>query len=227
MSKGVGQRWALVAAALFASAGARATPADVGTPIKGEATVTALAGARWIPQGTFLDDQTNKEYRPWKTFVQPGFMLDLGYAPEPDFHITLGLGYGLDKIFMVPGTLQIKSFSILIGADAALIRKSFITVYAGGGLGYSLNTLSQNGNNVEANATAGFVRVGLRIPLFSQIALVIEERYTLASAALPGPTGPLVYAGSEGSLNVGGNLLSIGFQFHYVDSDDSKRPYHP
>src|SRR5437763_460085 len=112
MAIGGGQRVALVAAVLLASAGARALSGEIGTPMKGEATVSILAGARWVPQGTFIDDQTRAGFRPWKTFTEPGFLLDLGYAPEPDFHITLGLGYSVDKIFMVPGTLQTKSFTI-------------------------------------------------------------------------------------------------------------------
>ena len=217
----------LAAVLLLGTCAAQAASPEVGVPVRGEATISLLGGARLIPQGGFLDDQTKAGYRPFKTLVQPGFLLGLGFAPEQDFHIQLSFGYGLDRIFMTPGTLQTKSFTILLGADTALLRRSWVTLYAGGGIGYSLNTLSQNGNNVEANSSAGFVCVGLRFPLFDRFALVIEERYTLASSSLPGPTGPLVYAGTESSLNVGGNLLSIGLQFHYVDTDDAKRPYRP
>src|SRR5205085_4758390 len=120
-------------AAVSAAAPARAEE-DPAVPRKGEATVTVLSGARLVPMGTFLDDQTRAGYRPWKTFVSPGFLLGLGYTPETDFHVSLQLGYGLDRIHMTPGTLQTKSFTILIGADTNFFKRSWITLYAGGGI---------------------------------------------------------------------------------------------
>jgi Outer membrane protein beta-barrel domain len=211
----------------LAAGGARGAPPDPGVPAKGEATVTLLGGLRTVPMGGFLDDQTKAGYRPWKTLFSPGFLLGLGYAADADFHLGLELGHGLHKIQMTPGALQTRSFTILLFADTPLFRRSWVSFYVGGGLGYSLNTLSQNGNDVEANSSAGFVKAGLRFPIAPRFALVIEERYTLASAALPGANGPLVYSGLEGSLNVGGNLVSIGLQFHYMDTEEKGRPYRP
>src|SRR5205085_5639641 len=103
------------------------------------------------------------------------------------FHVTIDLGYGVDRIHMAPGTLQARSFTILLGADTSFFKRSWMTLYAGGGLGYSLNTLSQNQVDVEANSSAGYVCLGARFPLTSRLALVVEERYTLASAGLPAP----------------------------------------
>src|SRR5206468_562860 len=132
-----------------------------------------------------------------------------GYAADTDFHVTLDFGYGLDRIYMSPGTLQSRSVTVLLGADTPLIRRPWFTLYAGGGIGYSLNTLSQNGNDVEANSSAGYVCLGARFPIAANFALVVEERYTLSSASLPSNVnGPLNFAGSQTTLNMGGNLFT-------------------
>ena len=220
---------ALASLVLLASLAGRAAdpPPPPGIPAQNEGTVTVLGGARLIPQGGFLDDQEAAGYRPWKTLVEPAGLLQLGYAPEPDFNIGLTLGYALNNIHLSAGLLAVRSFTILVGADAPFLRRPWGTFYGGGGIGYSLNTLSQSGNNVESNSTAAYVCLGARFPLTERFALVIEDRYTLSYASLPGPSGPLVYAGTAGSLNVGGNTFSIGLMFHYTDSEESKRPRHP
>ena len=48
---------------------------------------------------------------------------------------------------------------------------------------------------------------------------MIEERYTLASAQ--------VDPQSKERLNVGGNLLSIGLMFHFLEPDDKGKPTAP
>jgi hypothetical protein len=216
----------LLALSLLAGPAAASAAPDVGIPGKGEGTITILGGLRSVPMGSFLSDQTNAGLRPWKTVFSPGLLAILGYAPEPDFHVGVTLGYGLDRVQMTTGALQTRSFTILLGADTSLFKRSWVSFYVGGGLGYSLNTLSQNANNVESNSSAGYVAAGLRFPIAPRFALVVEDRYTLSSAGLPSPGQPLNYAGSEPSLNVGGNLISIGLMFHYMDPEDSKRPYH-
>lgn len=215
------------ALALATSLGTAAAEPPPGIPGNNEGTATLLLGARSIPQGGFLDDQAAAGFRPWKTLVSPGGVLSLGYAPEPDFHVKINFGYGWNDIHMTPGTLTSKSFTILLGADAPFFRRSWITLYGGGGIGYSLNTLTQAGNSGEANSPAGYVALGARFPIAKNFALVVEDRYTLAFATLPPPGNPLVYGGTASSLNVGGNLLSIGIMFHSVDSDEGKRPLHP
>ena len=219
---------ASLTAALLCASFARASEPPPGVPGAGEGTATLLAGARYIPQGGFISDQRGAGYNAFKTLVQPGFMLALGYAPENDFQVTIDLGYGLDKIFMTQGDLSMRSFTILLGGDASFFRRPWITLYGGGGIGYSLNTLTQPGNTpVEANSTAGYVCLGARFPLTQNFALVLEERYTLAYASLPQSGSGLNYAGSSSSINVGGNMVSIGLMFHYTDPEDAKRPRHP
>src|SRR5258708_7476189 len=93
-------------AVLVGALPARAAQPPPGVPGAGEGTVALLGGARWIPQGGFLDDLTAAGYRPWKTVAQPGFLLALGYAPEVDFQVTIDLGYGLDKIHLTQGDLS-------------------------------------------------------------------------------------------------------------------------
>jgi opacity protein-like surface antigen len=217
----------VVAAAAAVCAGAARADSPPGVPGAGEATATLLTGARLVPQGGFIDDQRAAGYHPFKTFTQPGFLLSLGYAPEVDFRIGIDIGYALDKIYMSAGDLSLHSVTIIFAADASFFRRSWITLYGGGGLGYSLNTLQQNGGpSVEANSTAGHVCIGARFPLTTNFALVLEDRYTLAYAGLPASGSGINYAGNSTSINVGGNLLSIGLMFHYTDPEDAKRPAH-
>ena len=51
------------------------------------------------------------------------------------------------------------------------------------------------------------------------MALVVEDRYTLASAQ--------VDAQSNQKLNVGGNLFSLGLMFHFLEPDDKGKPTGP
>jgi opacity protein-like surface antigen len=95
------------------------------------------------------------------------------------------------------------------------VRGNWFTFYAGGGIGYSLNTSSRAGRNVEANSTAGFLSVGIRARIVDHVALVVEDRYTLSSANVD-PT-------AANGANVGGNFLGVGLQFHFFSADD-KRP---
>ena len=57
------------------------------------------------------------------------------------------------------------------------------------------------------------VALGLRIRLGGPVALVVEDRYTLASAQVDA-------ANSTQSLNVGGNFLSLGLMFHFLQPDE-------
>jgi len=213
----------LLLAALVAASGARAGS----LPGKGEGTIELHAGGRWVPNGGFLDDQARAGYTAFRRLLTPGFTLGLGYAPEADLLVKIDIGYGIDRIYMTPGTFNTRSIQIVLGGSWAFLKRPWMTVYGGGGLGYSLNTLIQNAAQVEANSTAGYLCLGLRFPLLKNVALVVEERYTLAFAGLPGTTGPLIYGGSATSINAGGNLLSAGFMFHYTDSEEKERPYHP
>jgi hypothetical protein len=73
--------------------------------------------------------------------------------------------------------------------------------------------------NNEANSTAGYVGIGFRFQLGGPVALVLEDRWTLASAQVD-PT-------SSQKLNVGGNLLSLGVMFHFLEPDDKGHPKPP
>jgi hypothetical protein len=60
------------------------------------------------------------------------------------------------------------------------------------------------------------VALGLRFQVAGPVALVLEDRYTLASAQ--------VDAQSTQKVNVGGNLLSVGLMFHFLEPDDKGKP---
>ena len=190
-----------------------AAPAFAAVPEKGEGTLTVLPGVRFIPgNGPYLDEQGGTHRA-----LQPGVIGSFGYQYDDELHFKIDLGYLIDSY---SNGLQVRSIPILLGLDTALLRRSWCTVYGGGGIGYSLNTGNRNGLTQEANATAGFLQLGWRIALASKIALVIEDRYTLASAQVDFPT-------STKSLNVGGNFFSVGLMVHFLEPDDKGHPQPP
>ena len=187
-----------------------AFPALAGVPEKGDGTITLLGGARQIPTG---DYGSGREH----SFFQPGLVLGFGYQADDELHGGVQIGYMLDKYGTPAGTLDIRSIQILLQLDTALVKESWYTLYAGGGLGYSLNTSTRGGANVEANSTAGFIALGGRFRLTDHLAFVVEDRYTVSSAALDATA-------SNTTVNVGGNFFGIGLQLHYFSSDDRGRP---
>jgi len=187
-----------------------AFPALAGVPEKGDGTITLLGGARQIPTGDYGSGRQH-------SFFQPGLVLGFGYQADDELHGGVQIGYMLDKYGTPAGTLDIRSIQILLQLDTALVKESWYTLYAGGGLGYSLNTATRGGANVEANSTAGFIALGGRFRLTDHLAFVVEDRYTVSSAALDATA-------SNTTVNVGGNFFGIGLQLHYFSSDDRGRP---
>jgi hypothetical protein len=189
---------------------AASLPANAGVPERGDGTITVLGGARQIPLGDYGSVASH-------SFLQPGFVLGFGYQPDDELHGGIQIGYLRDRYGSGQSELSIRSIPILIQLDTALFKESWYTLYGGGGIGYSLNTSTRAGANVEANSTAAFIALGGRFRLTDHLALVVEDRYTISSAALdatvPGTT-----------LNVGGNLFAIGLQLHYFSSEDRGRP---
>ena len=191
-----------------------AAPALAAVPEKGEGTITVLGGVRAILPGNqaYLDEQLATH-----SFVQPGFLASFGYQYDEELHFKIELGYMLDHYRIAGGDLTVKSIPILLALDTALVKGDRFTVYGGGGIGYSLNTGTRSGANNEANSTAAYLALGLRWQLGGPAALVIEDRYTLASAQ--------VDAGhSQQNLNVGGNLLSLGLMFHFLEPEEKGHP---
>jgi Outer membrane protein beta-barrel domain len=189
---------------------AAAFPALAGVPEKGDGTITLLGGARQIPTG---DYGSGKQH----AFIQPGLVLGFGYQPDDELHGGIQIGYMLDKYRGGAGDLSIRSIQILLQLDTALVKESWYTLYAGGGIGYSLNTSTRGATNVEANSTAGFIALGGRFRLTDHLAFVVEDRYTISSAAVDA-------AAANTTVNVGGNFLGIGLQVHYFSSEDRGRP---
>ena len=195
---------------LVATSAARAA-----VPEAGEATVTVLAGFRGVPQHALLTELARDGESPVHSAFQPGFLLQLGFQPDDDMHISVDLGYGLDKWQLANGDASVSIVNILLSGDTALLKGKRWSWYLGGGLGYSLNTFSRNGRSTESNGSAGFIKTGFRFQLSGPVALVLEDRYTLASADYPE---------LKSVVNVGGNTLSIGLQFHFLSPDDKGHP---
>jgi hypothetical protein len=188
---------------------AAAAPAFAGVPDKGDGTITVLGGFRLVPGGDYASE-TGLSH----SLIQPGFLASFGYQIDDELHIDIQGGYLPDHYGSGSSELKIVSVPILLAIDTALLKDSWYTLYGGGGLGYSLNNSSRAGKNVEANSTAGFLAVGLRMRLSDHFAFVVEERYTISSAQLD--------TAARNSINVGGNLLSIGFQLHFFSSDEKE-----
>lgn len=201
---------------LLATAAARAD----GVPEKGEGTISLLGGFRLIPQHGFLSSVEQSGLAISQQQFQPQGSIFFGFMPDEELHATIGLGYGVDRYKISSGgDLSVGSFTILLGADTPLVKGERWEIYGGGGLGYSLNTFSRGGVNTESNSTAGYLAVGFRRQLGGRFALMIEDRYTVASAAYP--------ALSSNSVNVGGNLLSAGLLLHFLSPEDKGHPHAP
>lgn len=180
-------------------------------PEKGEGTITLLGGVRTIfpTNSDYLSAQPGASHQP----LQPGGIASFGYQYDEDLHFKIELGYLFDRYKIPGGDLTIKSIPMLLAMDFALWRSPRLTLYGGGGLGYSLNTGSRGGLSNEANSTAAYVGIGLRVQLSGPVALVVEDRWTLANTqADPDPALP--------RLNVGGNLFSLGLMFHFLEPDE-------
>lgn len=201
----------LALAVLLAASGAFAA-----VPEKGEGTITIFGGARSLFPGNseYLVEQ-GASHQP----VQPGGIASFGYQYDEELHFKIEIGYMYDHFHIAGGDLVVRSIPILLALDTVLIKGQKFTFYGGGGIGYSLNTGSRGGVDNEANSTAGYVALGFRMQLPGPMALVVEDRYTLSHAQ--------VDPQSTQMLNVGGNLLSVGLMFHFLQPDDKGKPTAP
>jgi len=190
-----------------------AAPAFAGVPSKGDGTISLLGGLRAIPGGDYAAE-SGRDHSLW----HPGFLAEFGYQLDDELHGGVQIGYGLDS-YTGKTPLTIHSILILLALDTVLAQESWFTLYAGGGLGYSLNTARTPTGNVEANSAAGFVALGFRFRIVDHLAAVIEERYTISSAS-PDVT-------STNAVNMGGNLVSAGLMFHFFSPGDKGHPTAP
>jgi opacity protein-like surface antigen len=192
---------------LAASASAAAVPE------KGEGTITLLGGTRTLlpGNGDYLNEQGASHQ-----MIQPGGLASFGYQYDEELHFKIEVGYMYDRYRIAGGDLVVKTIPILLALDTVLIKGRAFTFYGGGGIGYSLNTGSRAGVSNEANSTAASLSLGLRLQITGPLALVLEDRYTLASAQ--------VDAQSTQKLNVGGNLLSLGLMFHFLEPEEKGKP---
>jgi hypothetical protein len=193
-----------------------AAPALAAVPEKGEGTITLLGGARFLVpgNGAYIDEQSATH----KVF-QPGGFASFGYQYDDELHFKIEIGYLYDSYRIAGGDLTVRTVPILFALDTVLWSGKRFSLYGGGGIGYSLNTGTRGGVNNEANSTAGYVGIGFRFQLGGPVALVLEDRWTLASAQVD-PT-------SSQKLNVGGNLISLGVMFHFLEPDDKGHPRPP
>jgi hypothetical protein len=188
-----------------------AVPAFAGPPEKGEGDITILGGVRFVlpSNADYISDQPGASHQP----LTPAGIASFGYQFDNELHFKIELGYFSDKYNNPAGDLSVRSIPILLALDTVLLKTERLTFYGGGGIGYLLNTGTRNGVNNEANSTAGYLALGLRVQLGGIAAFVVEDRYILASAAVdPSDQGR--------SLTVGGNLVLAGIMFHFFEPDD-------
>jgi outer membrane protein with beta-barrel domain len=194
-----------------------AAPAFAAVPEKGEGTIAILGGVRSILPGSqdYLNDQQASHRA-----IEPGGIASFGYQYDDELHFKIEVGYLVDRYRTGTGEdLRIRSIPILLALDTVLVRGQAFTFYGGGGIGYMLNTGSRGGLDNEANSTAAYVALGLRVQLGGPVALVVEDRYLLASAQ--------VDPKSRQSINTGGNFLSLGLMFHFLEPDEKGKPQGP
>jgi hypothetical protein len=194
-----------------------ASPVLAAVPEPGEGTITLLGGLRTIipSNNDYLVEQGATHAQ-----LQPGFLGSFGYQYDAELHFKIEIGYLFDHYRIPGGDLDVRTIPVLLGLDTVLWRGNAFTLYGGGGIGYSLNTGSRGGLNNEANSTAGYLALGFRFQLAGPLALVIEDRWTLASAQVDA-------ANSTQTLNVGGNLLSLGLMFHFLEpKEDGPSSHH-
>ncbi len=186
------------------------SPALAAVPETGEGTIALLPGLRTLfPSNSgYLTEQGATHQQ-----LQPGGIASFGYQYDDALHFRIDLGYLVDRYRIPGGDLSVRSIPVLIGLDTVLWRAPGLTLYGGGGIGYSLNTGTRGGKTNEANSTAAFLALGLRIRLGGPLALVIEDRFTLASAQVDA-------ANSTQSLNVGGNFLAVGLMIHFLQPEE-------
>jgi hypothetical protein len=185
---------------------AAAPVARAGVPDVADGTIALLGGWRGVPQHALMTELSRDGLSPQHDAFQPGFMLELGYRSDADLHMTIEIGYGVDKWLLTGGDATASIVDVLLAADTPLWQGESFMLYGGGGMGYSLNTYTRNGASTESNSTAIFAKVGLRVQLYGSLALVLEDRWTFASSDYPE---------LKSSINVGGNLLSLGFMLHF------------
>jgi len=186
-------------------------PAFSAVPEKGEGDITFLGGLRTIfpANNAYLNEQTGASHQP----LQFGGLASFGYQYDDELHFKIELGYMIDRYKLTGGDLLVRTVPILFAMDTALWRGKAFTLYGGGGIGYSLNTGSRNGTNNEANSTAAYLGVGLRLQISGPLAVVFEDRWTLASAQVDA-------GNSKESLNVGGNFFSVGLVLHFLQPEE-------
>ena len=190
-----------------------ASSAAAAVPDKGEGTITLLGGMRGVfpGNGGYLTEQGASHQ-----VLQPAGMVSFGYQYDEDLHFKIEVGYAIDRYRIAGGDLQVRTVPILLAIDTALVRGQSVTFYGGGGIGYSLNTGTRQGVSNEANSTAAYLALGIRFQVGGPLAIVLEDRYTLSSAQ--------VDAQSQQKLTVGGNLLSLGLMFHFLEPDEKGKP---
>src|SRR5262249_35092007 len=165
-----------------------------------------------LPSNNAYVDEQGATHQP----IQYGGMSSFGYQWDDELHFKIEIGWLVDHYKIPNDSLDVHSVPILLALDTALIKTKAWTLYGGGGIGYSLNTGIRGGVSNEANSTAAYLALGWRLQIGGPIAFVIEDRYTYSSAQVDA-------GNSKQTLNVGGNLLSLGLMFHWRQEDDHPR----
>jgi hypothetical protein len=191
---------------------------QAGIPEVGEGTATLLAGWRGIPQHPLMAQLKQDGLSPEHDLAQPGFILSLGYRSDAEMHVSIDLGYAIDRWRLSSGSASAQTVNVLLSGDAPIWQRRDFTLYFGGGFGYAINTFSLNGAATESNGSALFAKVGLRVRIAGSLALVLEDRYTYSNSDYPA---------LHSSVNVGGNLLAVGLQLHFATPDDKGHPQGP
>src|SRR5207237_2508772 len=133
-------------------------------PSKGDGTITVLGGLRAIPGGDYAAEP-GRDHSLW----HPGFLGEFGYQLDDELHGGIQIGYGLDRYGGV-APITIHSIQILVALDTVLAQQNWLTLYAGGGIGYQLDTANTVRGGVEGTSGAGLLAHGVRCPTGRHVA---------------------------------------------------------
>ncbi|MBS2025854.1 MAG: outer membrane beta-barrel protein [Deltaproteobacteria bacterium] len=185
-------------------------PVD-GAILIGDGTLALQGGLRTIPQHTFIQGMRNSGLNPQYSPLTPYGVFSGGYQLDEQLHVSVDFAYGIETTGLTGGDAQNKNFGLLFCLDGAFFQRRWITLYGGGGIGYSINTFSRAGSDTESNSSAGLVKLGARIALNKKLALVIEDRYIFSSAYWPA---------AQATMNTGGNVFTVGLMLHFFSGKE-------
>ncbi len=186
-------------------AGVAAT-ANAAAPIVESTRIALNVGWRYTPNATFAQQASTNGYPLAGTPVGgPAALLTFAYEFTERFEVAIELGYNAERFTLVGAPpLTLSSVPILVDFRWWFASWQRVAFYAGAGAGYLMNFWTGGPTAYfEAPTATPVLMLGMAIALNETLAVVIEDRETLAR----------VLAENVGMAQVGGNTLTVGLHY--------------